>query len=105
MLFDYPYSDGTGYNLRPARVAQNDNLNLRITDAILASISIENPKTSGFPDSLNALSMWNPRIEILIMDPRFHSSVPKEDGQVIRLWNEHRGSGRSLECGYGPYVG
>jgi mRNA interferase MazF len=39
VLVDYPYSDGTGSKVRPALVVQSDNLNLRITDTILAAIS------------------------------------------------------------------
>ena len=39
VLVDYPYSDGTGSKVRPALVVQNDNLNLRITDTIVAAIS------------------------------------------------------------------
>ena len=39
VLVDYPYSDGTGSKVRPALVVQNDNLNLQITDTILAAIS------------------------------------------------------------------
>ena len=39
VLVDYPYSDGTGSKVRPALVVQNDDLNLQITDTILASIS------------------------------------------------------------------
>lgn len=41
VLVDYPYSDGTGSKVRPALVVQNDNLNLRITDTILAAINCE----------------------------------------------------------------
>lgn len=39
VLIDYPYSDGTGSKVRPALIVQNDDLNLRITDTILAAIS------------------------------------------------------------------
>lgn len=39
VLIDYPYSDGTGSKVRPALVVQNDDLNHRIADTILAAIS------------------------------------------------------------------
>jgi mRNA interferase MazF len=39
VLVDYPFSDRTGSKVRPALVVQADNLNHRIDDTILASIS------------------------------------------------------------------
>ena len=39
VLVDYPYSDRTGSKVRPALVIQNDSLNHRIDDTILAAIS------------------------------------------------------------------
>ncbi len=39
VLVDYPFSDRTGSKLRPALVVQNDTLNRRIDDTILAAIS------------------------------------------------------------------
>ena len=39
VLVDYPYSDGTGSKVRPALIVQEDGLNRRITDTILAAIS------------------------------------------------------------------
>lgn len=62
VLVDYPYSDGTGSKVRPALVVQNDNLNLRITDTILAAISRSQHRASatqllieiGTPDGLRS---------------------------------------------------
>lgn len=39
VLVDYPFSDRTGSKVRPALVVQNDGLNHRISDTILAAIS------------------------------------------------------------------
>ena len=39
VLVDYPYRDRTGSKVRPALVVQADELNRRVTDTILASIS------------------------------------------------------------------
>jgi mRNA interferase MazF len=46
VLVDYPFSDRTGSKVRPALVVQADNLNSRITDTILASISRSTHRTS-----------------------------------------------------------
>lgn len=39
VLVDFPFSDGTGSKVRPALIVQNDSLNQRIDDTILASIT------------------------------------------------------------------
>jgi mRNA interferase MazF len=39
VLVDFPFSDGLGSKVRPAIVVQNDLLNQRIDDTILAAIS------------------------------------------------------------------
>jgi mRNA interferase MazF len=39
VLVDYPFNDRTGSKVRPALVVQNDLLNRRIDDTILAAIS------------------------------------------------------------------
>jgi mRNA interferase MazF len=39
VLIDFPYSDRSGSKVRPALVVQNDTLNHRIDDTILAAIS------------------------------------------------------------------
>jgi mRNA interferase MazF len=39
VLVDYPFSDRTGSKVRPALVVQNDTLNHRIDDTILAAVS------------------------------------------------------------------
>lgn len=39
VLFDFPFSDGTGSKLRPALVVQTDALNNLIQDTILAAIT------------------------------------------------------------------
>src|SRR5579863_7448400 len=39
VLVDYPFSDRTGSKVRPALVVQNNTLNRRIDDTILAAIS------------------------------------------------------------------
>lgn len=48
VLVDWPYSDGTGFKLRPAIVVQADFLNGLIDDTILVQIS---SKRHGIPNT------------------------------------------------------
>ena len=49
VLVDFPYSDRTGYKVRPALVVQSDVWNKRLDDTILALITSSRHRRVGAP--------------------------------------------------------